>query len=132
MYAFDYARMQKCPKRVKLTAALRYCILAAMTAATRRSYQDYGSWSCFGTKCLWDDIGANPALAGELITQHLACKMLLVNPKETTSADAAAHIVVATHGPTAACMVSDAEVNRVYDWFKARYTICICCVHSSR
>ncbi len=86
--------------------------------ANRRPYQDYQAWPSFLTQDLWNEIYENPTFASEIIAQHLN-NAGLINPAETTSADVAAGIVVATYGPLALLQSKD-EVDRVYNAFKAR------------
>ena len=86
--------------------------------ANRRPYQDYQAWPSFLTQDLWNEIKENPTFSSEIIAQHLNTAGL-INPAETTSADVAAAIVVATYGPLA-LLQSQEVVDRVYNAFKAR------------
>ena len=86
--------------------------------ANRRPYQDYQAWPSFLTQDLWNEIKENPTFSSEIIAQHLNTAGL-INPAETTSADVAAAIVVATYGPLA-LLQSQEEVDCVYNAFKAR------------
>ncbi len=86
--------------------------------ANRRPYQDYQAWPSFLTQDLWNEIKENPTFSSEIIAQHLNTAGL-INPAETTSADVAAAIVVATYGPMALLQSQD-EVDRAYNAFKAR------------
>ena len=97
----------------------------------RQAYQDYMSWQSFGTGQLYSDIADQPALAGEYIARHLNL-LLLRCPSEKTSADVAAAICVAMHGPVAAQLIPVRVLNDLYDWFKALYNLLSCAMRSSR
>ena len=84
----------------------------------RRPYQDYSAWRSYLTQDLWNEIRENPTFSSELLAQHLNTAGL-INPAETTSADVAAAITVATHGPMA-LLQSHNEIDRVYNALKAR------------
>jgi hypothetical protein len=82
----------------------------------RRPYQDWSCWQHHGSVSFWRDVLENTAFVGEVVCQRLA-KGGLVNPSESTSADVATGILVATHGP-ASGLLQNAEIDRIFDWVK--------------
>ena len=93
-------------------------------ALNRRVYQDYSAWQSYGTQAFWNDVRANPSLAGELVAQRLHIGGLQC-PGESSSAEIAAGILVAQHGSSAA-FIDDAEVERAFTSFKARSPVHPC------
>ncbi len=83
-----------------------------------RALQDFHAWPAHDTAKLWVDIAATPCLAPELLAQHMS-SLGLTNPSEPTSAHLAAAIVVAVYGPAAGSVISDMEIKKLYNWFKA-------------
>jgi hypothetical protein len=88
---------------------------------SRRPYQDYSSWQTYLCQCQWDEIHANPSLAGEIITTQMSA-LGLKNPAEQTSADIASGIAAATHGQRVAFM-SSYDMNFIFQAFKAQSQI---------
>ena len=68
-----------------------------VTVAARRGYQDFTHWKNYLCKEQWDEIGAKPNLAGEIIVTQMN-QLGLKNPSEQTSASLAAGIAAAEHG----------------------------------
>ena len=100
-----------------------------MAVARRTPYQDYSSWANFGTAALWREVSYTPLVAAELIVSHVSL-LELRTPSEQTSADIAAGVMTAQHGPHMALAVSEDEANRVYDWVKARIRRNHACMHA--
>ena len=84
----------------------------------RRGYQDYTSWANYLYRSQWDDIGATPLAAGEIITAQMHA-LLLKNPSEQTSATIAAGIAVATYGHHVD-KLSSRDMNTIFLSFKAQ------------
>jgi hypothetical protein len=75
-------------------------------SSRKRPLQDYHSWPNFGTRLVWQELFENPALATEVVCQHLN-SLGLICPSETTCVSIAAHIRVAELGPMAASISRD-------------------------
>ena len=118
-------KTRACSVRILKLALCRapHACMAMQLARSRRGYQDYSSWQNFGTASMWQEISATPQLAGELIARQLS-QLKLRNPSEKTSADVTAGILAAMHN-NAGVVVSQPQINSMFDWFKARQRACI-------
>ncbi len=86
-------------------------------AASRKAYQDYGSWAAFGTARFWEEALGNP-LAVETFAQHFR-KLGLHSPLEKTSASLACGALVARYGD-AAMSLRNEDIQACYHELKAR------------
>ena len=86
----------------------------------RRDYQDFTQWADYGTSGFWAEIDQAPCLAGEIVLQRLVMVFGLRNPSEVCSARLAAGIMTAQHGPCSGACLTDADMDRCFNWVKAR------------
>jgi hypothetical protein len=86
----------------------------------RRGYQDYRTWQSFFVLHQWQDMKSNPNQAIQIAAAGLSALQLEV-PAETTSADVAAGVAVAMHGPVRAASLPAGECTMIYNMVKANY-----------
>ena len=96
----------------------RSVILPTAMAPNQRPMQDFRAWKSFGTARLWEEIGATPNLAVELLAQHIN-HLGGINLSEPSSASIAAAAIVAMHGPGGCTTLADDEIDNVYKQVKA-------------
>ena len=98
-------------------------MLLTGTVRAQRLCQDYKAWQSFGTAKLWQEILESPELAAELLCQHIS-RLGLINPSERTSASLAAASLVAMHGPQAASVIRQTELDNMFKFVKASLQDC--------
>jgi hypothetical protein len=86
----------------------------------RREYQDFSNFAHFGTRAFWEEIEATPCLAGEVMLQRLVFTFGLMHPSEKCLSRVAASIMTAQYGPCAGALVTDSDMDRCFEWVKAR------------
>ena len=100
------------------TMMMRIPCPKTVTVAARRGYQDFTHWKNYLCKEQWDEIGAKPNLAGEIIVTQMN-QLGLKNPSEQTSAAIAGGIAAAEHGENVAYL-SAQDMKKTFIFVKAQ------------